>query len=383
MPWREASVTSERSEFVRLALMEGSNRRELCRRFGISPPTGYKWLRREQAGEELTERSRRPATSPRRSEEAVEASVLAVRQAHPAWGARKIGAVLRAKGLAAPAASTIHAILVRHGCVTPPLGGERAHLRFERERPNALWQMDFKGWLRTCDSRPLHPLTVIDDHSRFVPGLEACTDQTGPVVRSKLERIFRIYGLPDAIFVDNGPPWGSSGAGRWTRLRVWLLKLGVTLTYARPYHPESRGKNERFHRTLNAEILSLRSLRDAGHAQRAFDEWREVYNHHRPHEALGQAPPASRYTPSLRALPARLAEPDYETDAHVRLVPTTKDYIRFKGRLWKVPEAFRGERVAIRPTLNDGEFTICFGSHPIATIDLNTPKPVNDVSEHP
>ena len=383
MPWREASVTRERSEFVRLALMEGSNRRELCRRFGISPPTGYKWLRREQAGEELAERSRRPATSPRRSEEAVEAAVLAVRHAHPAWGARKIGAVLRARGQLAPAASTIHAILVRHGCVTPPLGGERAHLRFEKERPNALWQMDFKGWLRTCDSRPLHPLTVIDDHSRFVPGLEACTDQTGPVVRAKLERIFRIYGLPDAIFVDNGPPWGSSGAGRWTRLRVWLLKLGVTLTYARPYHPESRGKNERFHRTLKAEILSLRSLRDAGHAQMAFDEWREVYNHHRPHEALGQAPPASRYTPSLRALPARLAEPDYETDAHVRRVPTTKDYIRFKGRLWKVPEAFRGERVAIRPTLHDGEFTICFGSHPIAAVDLNTPKPVNDVSEHP
>ena len=383
MPWREASVTSERNEFVRLARMEGSNRRELCRRFGISPPTGYKWLSRDESGEELDDRSRRPGSSPRRSEEAVEASVLKVRDDHPAWGARKIRAFLSSRGLAVPAASTIHAILVRHGCIEPPLGGEPAHLRFEKERPNQLWQMDFKGWVRTNDNRPLHPLTVIDDHSRFVPGLEACTDQSGAAVHARLERIFTVYGLPDAIFVDNGPPWGSSGAGRWTRLRVWLLKLGITLIYARPYHPESRGKNERFHRTMDAEILSLKSLRDARHAQAAFDEWRQDYNHLRPHEALGQRPPATRYTPSLRAMPAKLPEPDYETDAEVRRVPQSKDYIRFRGRFWKVPEAFRGEPVAIRPRLIDGEFGIYFGSHQIGTIDLTQPQCVNHVSEHP
>lgn len=372
----------ERREFVRLALQEGANRRELCRRFGVSAAAGYKWLARWQSGDvDLVDRSRRPHHSPRRLSAGFEAAVLTVRDAHPAWGARKIRSYLERQGTAVPAASTVHQILQRHGRIAPDAGGGTARQRFEKEAPNLLWQMDFKGWVTLADQTRCHPLTVIDDHSRFAVCLSACADQKGSTVRDRLERTFRVHGLPDAFFVDNGTPWGEPSGERWTRLQVWLLKLGIGLIHSRPYHPQSRGKNERFHRTLAAEVFAFRLLRDLRQTQSAFDRWRDLYNFDRPHEALGQDVPASRYRQSLRTFPARLPEPSYEEGEIVRRVPTTKAYIRFKGQLWKVPQAFRGETVAIRPRNHDGRYEICFASLPIATIDLTTPKPVSHVSE--
>jgi putative transposase len=384
MPWREVSMSEARREFVRLALQEGANRRELCRRFGVHPDTGYKWLSRWQAGErDLADRSRRPHESPWRCPADMEARVVQVRAEHPAWGARKIAHVLLRQGVAAPAVSTVHAILVRHNLVPPPAGGAAATLRFEKEAANLLWQMDFKGWIRLGDGRICHPLTVIDDHSRFCPGLEACLDQQEVTVRPRLERIFRRHGLPEALFVDNGPPWGDSGGAPWTRLRVWLAKLGVGLIHARPYHPQSRGKNERFHRSLKAELLSLRRFRDGAELQAALDQWRDLYNHDRPHEALAMATPASRYRLSPRAMPERLPEPLYEEGEILRTVPRSKDYIAFKGRLWKVPGAFRGETLALRPLDRDGTYGVFFAANHIATIDLTKPKTVGHLSEQP
>lgn len=382
MPWREVSVMSERREFVRLAMQEGANRRELCRRFGIHPDTGYKWLIRWQGGDrELADRSRRPLLSPSRSDEAMEAQVLAVRDAHPAWGGRKIVRCLAREGLDPPAFSTVHAILRRNGRIVPPPGGARATLRFEKDAPNLMWQMDFKGWVRLGDGARCHPLTVVDDHSRYVPCLQACADEQGMTVRRRLEEVFRRYGLPEAFFVDNGTPWGDSSGARWTRFSVWLLKLGIEVLRSRPYHPQSRGKNERFHRTLKDELFAFRSFQNLAELQRAFDQWREVYNHERPHEALGQNVPASRYRPSARSLPERLPEVEYDEGETVRTVPATKDYISYKGRLWKVPQAFRGERVAIRPLDTDGQYGIYFGARQIAEIDLTNPKRVGHVPE--
>jgi len=183
------------------------------------------------------------------------------------------------------------------------------------------------------------------------------------------------------MFVDNGSPWGDSSGQRWTRFGVWLLKLGVNRLHSRPYNPQSRGKNERFHRTLNAEVLALQRFRDFAEVQRAFDTWRVVYNLDRPHEALDQEVPASRYRPSVRAMPDRVPEVEYDEDEIVRRVPTTKDYISFKGRPWKVPQAFRGERVAIRPRSPDGRYGVFFGSRQAAAIDLTCPQGVSDVSE--
>jgi hypothetical protein len=242
--------------------------------------------------------------------------------------------------------------------------------------------MDFKGWIKLDDDSRCHPLTIIDDHSRYSVGLQACADQQGQTVQDQLESIFRHYGLPQAFFVDNGSPWGDSSGQHWTRFGVWLLKLGIELLHSRPYHPQSRGKNERFHRTLKAEVLAFKRFRDLAGVQRAFDAWREIYNFERPHQALDQQVPASRYRPSQRAMPKRLPAVEYDQGEVVRLVPATKDYIRYRGRLWLVPRAFRGERVAIRPLSKDGRFGIFFAAHQIATIDLTGSKSVGHVTEH-
>ena len=382
MPWREVSAMDERREFVRLAMMEGANRRELCRRFGISPDVGYKWLRRAAGDGDLTNRSRRPLVSPGRTAPEVEAAVLRERDDHPAWGARKIARRLADRGMSAPAVSTVHAILDRHGRIAPVQRADKADGRFERGAPNELWQMDFKGWVRLTGGQVCHPLTVIDDHSRFSPCLQACADQQGETVQARLKAVFRRYGLPQALFVDNGPPWGSSGGGeRWTRFGVWLLKLDVDVMHSRPYHPQGRGKNERFHRTLKAEVLAQRPLRDLDQAQRAFDRWREVYNFERPHEALDLSPPISRYRPSARPMPETLDPVQYDHDEIVRRVWPTKACISFKGRTWRVPRAFQGEPVALRPLDRDGRYGIFFGSRRIADIDLTNPQTVSHVPE--
>jgi transposase InsO family protein len=380
MPWREVLVMDQRREFVRLAMQEGANRRELCRRFGISPNVGYKWLGRFACNGELADRSRRPHASPMRTDGAMEERVVAMRDAHPAWGALKIWKCLARDGKRPPSISTVHEILRRHGRVVVPPGGARATQRFEKPAPNLLWQMDFRGWVRLGNGAQCHPLTVVDDHSRYAVCLSACANQQGATVSKALERTFRCYGLPEAMFVDNGNPWGDAGQ-RWTRFGVWLLKLGVDLLHSRPYHPQSRGKNERFHRTLKAEVFDLKRFRDLAEVQRAFDEWRLIYNLDRPHQALDLEVPASRYRPSVRAVPDRVPEVEYAEGEIVRRVSTTKDYISFKGRPWKVPQAFRGEHVAIRPRSRDGQYGIFFGSRKIAVIDLTLPQGVSDVSE--
>lgn len=382
MPWREVSKMEQRREFVRLAMQDGANRRELCRRFGIHPDTGYKWLKRWSSEErQLSDRSRRPHSSPIRTPAQMETRILAIRDAHPAWGARKIARCLEREGIEPPAASTVHAVLVRHERIVPPQGGIPANERFEKAAPNLLWQMDFKGWIKLGNGERCHPLTVIDDHSRFTPCLKACANQKNLTVQSHLEATFERYGLPNAMFVDNGTPWGDASGKHWTRLRVWLLKLGITLIYSRPYHPQSRGKNERFHRTLRDEVFAFGTFENLAQVQRALDLWREVYNFERPHEAIGLAVPAERYKPSPRPFPAKLPNVEYGEHEIVRTVPRSKDYICFKGGFWKVPEAFRGERLALRPQNKDGLYGVFFASYRIATIDLTKPKSVGHVSE--
>jgi len=384
MPWRQVSVMEQRREFVRFAAQEDANLSELCRLFGISRTVAYKWLARFEAGEaELADRSRRPLASPGRSNAATEALVVAVRDAHPAWGARKIGRCLERDRHPVPAVSTIHAILRRHGRVPAPSAAPGGPCqRFEKEAPNLLWQMDFKGRMPLAGGSSCHPLTMVDDHSRFAVDLSACADEQGTTVKRHLETAFRRYGLPEAIFVDNGSPWGDPSGQPWTWLGVWLLKLGVAVIHSRPYHPQSRGKNERFHRTLKAEVFALRRYRDLAECQRALDLWRDIYNLERPHEALGQEVPASRYyRPSPRSMPDRLPQVEYDPHEIVRRVPATHDYISFRARRWLIPRAFRGERVAIRPLAVDGHYGVFFASYQIATIDLTNNQSVSHVSE--
>ena len=225
MPFTGVSAMDRKQEFVRLALTEGANRRELCRRYGVSPTLGYRLLGRYQADglAGLEARSRRPVSSPGRTAETIEAAVLAVRAAHPAWGGRKIAAVLKRQGLAAPSPSTITQILRRHGVALGVFGGGEADfIRFEHAAPNDLWQMDFKGHVAMRAGR-LHPLTVLDDHSRFCVVLAACGDEKTQTVRRHLTEAFERYGLPCRMTMDNGSPWGNGPDDPFTPLGVWLM----------------------------------------------------------------------------------------------------------------------------------------------------------------
>jgi hypothetical protein len=233
--------------------------------------------------------------------------------------------------------------------------------------------MDFKGHFALRHGR-CHPLTVLDDHSRFAVGLSACANEREVTARERLSAVFRIYGLPLRILADNGPPFGTAGMEAYSTLEVWLMRLGVAVCHGRPRHPQTQGKDERFHRTLRLELLRDREFRDLAQAQREFDAWREVYNFVRPHQALALEPPVSRYRPSPRTFPEQLPALDYASDLKVRKVQADAE-ISFHNRRFKVGKAFIGLPVAIRPTLTDGVFHLLFAHSVIRTIDLRSQLP--------
>lgn len=370
---------SQRLEFVMLADQEVVPMAELCRRFGISRRCGYRWLKRHRAGESMADRSRRPHGSPRQYGRAVEETVLGVRAEHPTWGGRKIARRLRDLGHSdVPAPSTVTAILHRHGLIDPAESVQhRPCRRFEHERPNDLWQMDFKGHFGTADGRRCHPLTVLDDHSRYAVGLEACADEQHMTVWERLTLIFERYGLPRRVLCDNGPPWGVpdpgvSGIGL-TRLGVWLIRLGVDVTHGRPLHPQTQGKDERFHRTLLADVIRRRIIRDNADAQEQFNDYRCVYNQQRPHEALELATPSSRYEPSPRSMPKHLPRIDY-AEREVRKVQSD-GRMNFRGHEFRLSHALCGQPVALRATETEGRWEIRFCHVHLATLELREGTP--------
>lgn len=373
MPWNAKDTMNLREEFVCLATQEGANRRELCRRFGISPQTAYKWLARyaEEGAAGLADRSRRPHCTPGTTSEALQEAIIALRRQHPAWGGRKISRRLQDLGQGHVAASTVSSILHRHGLIAPTAQENRAWHRFEHELPNALWQADFKGHFATLQGR-CSPLTILDDHSRYNLTLHACGNTRSQTIRELLEATFRRYGLPARMNFDNGAPWGSpSQPGQVTELGLWLIQLGIRLSHCRPYHPQSNGKDERFHRSLKAEVLNGKSFENLAHVQRAFDSWRHVYNHERPHEALQMQTPSTRYRPSPRTFPEILPAIEYGPDDEIVQVKWNGE-LRFRNRKFKLSSALHRHDVAVRPRPNeDGLFDVYFSFHRCLSIDLN------------
>lgn len=373
MPWKAKTVMSERKEFTTLAQQGKLPFSQLCRRYGIHRDTGYKWLRRFRLDGEkgLKDHSRRPHSSPLKTSAATETDILAVRQAHPQWGGRKIRRYLRDCGhLQIPAASTITIILRRHGMLDTAQSREhRDWRRFEAPAPNELWQMDFKGHFPIFEGR-CHPLTVLDDHSRYALGVEACDSENGVVVREKLTSVFRRYGMPSRMLMDNGHPWGFPG--EYTALALWLLRLDVEVIHGRPMHPQTQGKLERFHRTLKAEVTTSCTRLTLGQCQRQMDDWRYTYNYRRPHEALNLEVPASRYQPSAANFPEVLPPVEYGPDDAVRKVQA-EGWFTFRNRDYRVSRALRGEPIALRPTTYDGVLDIYYCRFKIGQIDLAEP----------
>lgn len=374
MPWNESKTVDLRAEFVQLAIAEGVSFSELCRRYFISRKTGYKWLQRyrQQGVSGLHDQSRRPCQQPLRTPPGIEQLILHCRDRYPDWGGRKLRKVLENQGcLDLPAASTITEILRRHDKLILPQEPAQALKRFEHPFPNDLWQMDFKGHFSAGQLR-CHPLTVLDDCSRFSLCLQACGDEQTQTVRQALSNTFRRYGLPRRMTMDNGPPWGAGGGnGRFSRLTVWLIEQGITVGHSRPYHPQTQGKDERFHRTLKTELLGRREFESLIRCQQAFNRWRRQYNHVRPHEALDMTTPASRYQSSHRSFHEQMSAYDYGEADEVRHVSRDQS-ASFKGYTVMVGEAFVGKQVAFRPTLVDGLYHLYFCHQQVGQVDLKT-----------
>ena len=375
MPWNVRNKMSLKKEFVCVAKQNKIQFGKLCERFNISRPTGYKWLNNYQQNGDagLEEKSRKALNSPSRTNREIEQFIVQERLKHPVWGGRKLHRVLINQGRTeVPHPSTINGILRRNHLIAETSSAQHTKFkRFEHAAPNDLWQMDFKGHFPLRGHQRCHPLTIIDDHSRFSVGLEACARENFSTVQSALTNAFRRYGLPARMTMDNGAPWGNPlHAGRTSTFDIWLMRLGIRVSHSRPRHPQTQGKDERFNKTLKVELLNLTSFSSLTETQLAFDRWRIQYNHERPHEAIQMQTPDQRYAPSLREFKERLDPIEYLPDDIVRKVDCD-GYISYAGKLFKAGTVFKGNFVAIRPTKKDGEFNIFFCQQIIKTIHLN------------
>lgn len=372
MVWKETRVQDERARFIWELEAAERSMAEICRAYGISRKTGYKWLQRYRsegvAG--LADRSRAPQRRPNATPESIEREVLALRAERPYWGERKLHSFLERERPQQgwPAPSTIGVLLKRHGLTHPPRRRRRATPSASLStagEPNQVWAIDFKGHFRTGDERRCDPLTLSDTASRYLLRCQAVERADGAHVRALLEATFREYGLPQAIRSDNGPPFASVGLGGLSRLAVWWVRLGVMPERIEPGHPEQNGRHERLHRTLKRETANPpRATRRA--QQRAFEAFRKQYNEERPHEALQMSTPASVYVPSPREYPARLPELAYPEQFQLRRVQPHGDIV-FGNRGIFLSEVLSGEVVALEE--QEQGWRIWFGPLELAWVD--------------
>jgi transposase InsO family protein len=369
VPWKESCAMQERFKFVLEARKGEKPIAMLCRDFGISRQTGYKWLRRydeEPYPEALDDRSRRPSHSPGRVDQLVEDIVVAARKRYPHWGPRKLRDILikrhRCPSGDWPSAATIGRILKRRGLVrprrrrihTPPYTRPFADVT----APNQVWCIDFKGHFDTLDGTTVYPLTITDAFSRFILRCEVVLDPRTAEVRDILESAFREFGLPEAIRSDNGPPFASTGPGGLSELSAWWIHLGIRHERIEPGKPQQNGRHERMHRTLKYET-ALPAAKTPRGQQGRFDRWRKEFNEERPHEGIAMATPASLYVPSARLFPEKLERDQYPFDVERALVDT-RGYIRWHGRRVFIGSALSDQLVELRPARHR-RWTVCFG----------------------
>lgn len=364
MPWNEVKLMTQRKHLIEGLLLPGINVSEICKTRGISRKTAYKWLKRYHEGGflELADRSRKPNYSPLRVIKEIEDLVIQAHFDHPYWGPRKLRNFLmhQASYQDLPAPSTFSRILKRNDCeVIKSEKSAPATKRFERKEPNELWQMDFKGSFMTRAHR-CFPLTIIDDYSRYSIGLQACGNERLESVKTVLINCFQQFGQPRQINVDNGNPWGNSHSDTPVMLTIWLIKHGIRLSHSSPYHPQTNGKDERFHRTLKLEVLYNKLYESCVDVQKAFDLWQHEYNYLRPHDALNGRPPVTRYCLSSTPYEEKTLPYDYNSGEVVRKVHSATGLFRFKGLRFRAGKGLCGEYISIRETSEPDEFSIFF-----------------------
>nr|WP_242515930.1 integrase core domain-containing protein [Sorangium cellulosum] len=370
----------ERLRFIVAAKDGDENFSELCRQFGISRKTGYKWLDRYDEHGPCGLQARAPIAHqhPHRTPDAVVDVILKARKEHPFWGPKKLRAFIaeRHPEFEMPAASTIGELLKQHGLIRPRRRRPRAPLPGSpiqpSDRPNALWCADFKGHFALGDRSRCHPLTLTDRYSRYLLKCEALPEPTTKLSRVQFEHAFREFGLPDRIRTDNGPPFASVGIGGLSELSVWWIKLGILPERIEPGRPEQNGQHERMHRTLKEEATKppCATLLDQ---QRVFDRFRHEYNDVRPHEALEQKPPARLYVRSARVYPQLLRELEYGEDFIVRKTDD-KGRLRRKGKNVVLTKLLANELLGLRP-LDDDRWELFFGPVLLGVLDETRDEP--------
>ncbi len=378
MPWRESCAMDQRVKFIADQRSGLWTMTELCDRYEISRKTGYKWLERyrlEGPGG-LTDRSHAARVHGRATPRHIVDAIVGLRLERPSWGPRKIVSKLEARqgDIDWPSASTAGAILKRAGLVGDRKVRRRAPPRMGEltvpQHANHVWALDHKGWIRLGDGARVEPFTVTDGFSRYLISLAATGSTQHAECQPLLERAFREYGLPQIIRSDNGSPFASTGTTGLTALSVWWVKLGIRHERIDPGYPQQNGRHERFHLTLMEAMRPPPSTRAA--QARRFAAFTRDYNEERPHEALGQRPPASAYQPSPRAMPRKLPEPDYPAEAEVRQVRSNGE-IKWRGDFIHICSALCGETVAVEET-EDGYWQVRFFDVPIGIIDQETHK---------
>lgn len=367
MPWECKTVEDQRREFAQAAMC-CSNFSALCREFGITRRTGQKWLERYTSCQPLTDRSRRPHTTPTRTPEEVELLILDVRANNPGWGAKTIHRVLERQGCRnLPCVKTVNNILHRYGCISPEESQKRQPFtRFEKDRCNVMWQTDFKGEFRMADNNYCYPLTILDDHSRFSLKI-APRLSTANVVISVFTEVFQEYGMPDSILSDNGAQFAGFKKG-YTQFEKWLMDLDILPIHGRMKHPQTQGKIERFHRTMKQELLNHTQIADIEDAQRKFCVWRDKYNNVRPHEALGMKTPGEIYEASQRKYKETIDKFEYGGEHHVLKV-NNWGYVRFNGWQVYLSETMANQNIEFRTSSNGETFIACYRNFRIAEFD--------------
>jgi putative transposase len=371
MPWKTATMITERARFALEAERSFLPFAELCRRHGISRPTGHKWLSRYRAEglSGLEDRSHRPHSCPHLTPEPVVTRILEIRR-NRGWGAPKIQRVLRDELTQAPSIDAIHRVLLRNDLVILKKP-RRKHTRPGRpltsmDVPNATWTTDFKGEFRTGDGALCYPLTVQDGHSRFLLECHAMQRLDIAQTRRRFELLFRDHGLPERIRSDNGHPFASTALGGLSQLSVWWIKLGITPELIEPGKPQQNGRHERMHRTLKAET-ALPPEADLCTQQQAFDRFRSTYNYERPHQALNQERPASFFTPSARHFPNTPEPLCYPPHFEIRLV-SQDSTIRWKSSKVFVSHLLGREEVGLEE-VGDGVWSVFFGPVHLGWLD--------------
>ena len=370
MPWESKTVEEIRKEFV-FAATDCTNFSELCREFGITRKTGYKWLGRTN----FSDQSKKPKTSPNKTPDNVESLVLSLREINPAWGGKTIRQVLENQGYEnLPCVKTCNNILKRNNCIDPLESLKHTpYCRYEKENCNDMWQTDFKGDFLLLDGTRCFPLTILDDCSRFSIMIDSKPNTLG--VTDSFKRAFMEYGMPNSILSDNG--WTFRGFhGGYTQFERWLMEHDILPIHGRIMHPQTQGKIERFHRSMKYELLKYNEYQNLSSADKALQEWRKKYNEVRPHQALGMKCPADVYEPSKRKYIDNVPEYEYSGENHIIKV-NSWGYLRFDKWQEYLSETMRNTRVEVRHNPDGNTFSVCFRNFCIAEYDADTGKRIN------